>query len=142
MLKMYIKEKNISMYELSKKTGISYSTINDLVNGKVELDNCRYGMVRKIAEALDMTIAELDLLCSVKKYVSCDKYRIKGEIKVTNKKYHVIFYDGTQLVDKEIYPVNEVNTRFVEGAALWDIEDYFLEKEMKKAYEIYINAKK
>lgn len=49
--------KDISQRELSKIAGISRSTLNDLINGKikkVDIDD-----LRKIAEALDMSLREL-----------------------------------------------------------------------------------
>ena len=50
-------EKGISQRELAKATGISRSTLNDLINGKikkVDIDD-----LRKIAEVLDMSLQEL-----------------------------------------------------------------------------------
>ena len=49
--------KDISQRELAKIAGISRSTLNDLINGKikkVDIDD-----LRKIAEALDMSLREL-----------------------------------------------------------------------------------
>lgn len=49
--------KGISQRELAKQTGISRSTLNDLINGKikkVDIDD-----LRKIAEVLDMSLQEL-----------------------------------------------------------------------------------
>lgn len=49
--------KGISQRELAKITGISRSTLNDLINGKikkVDIDD-----LRKIAETLDMSLQEL-----------------------------------------------------------------------------------
>lgn len=50
-------KKGISQRELAKQTGISRSTLNDLINGKikkVDIDD-----LRKIAEVLDMSLQEL-----------------------------------------------------------------------------------
>ena len=50
-------EKGISQRELAKLTGISRSTLNDLINGKikkVDIDD-----LRKIAETLDMSFQKL-----------------------------------------------------------------------------------
>jgi transcriptional regulator with XRE-family HTH domain len=50
-------EKGISQRELAKLTGISRSTLNDLINGKikkVDIDD-----LRKIAETLDMSLEKL-----------------------------------------------------------------------------------
>ncbi|MBQ6497127.1 MAG: helix-turn-helix transcriptional regulator, partial [Bacilli bacterium] len=50
-------EKGISQRELAKQTGISRSTLNDLINGKIkkaDIDD-----LRKIAETLDMSLQKL-----------------------------------------------------------------------------------
>lgn len=72
-------KKGISQRELAKATGISRSTLNDLINGKikkVDIDD-----LRKIAETLDMSLENLlkvagydDFLC----YLSLDKYKNKS----------------------------------------------------------------
>lgn len=72
-------EKGISQRELAKLTGISRSTLNDLINGKikkVDIDD-----LRKIAETLDMSLQKLlkvagydEMLC----YFSKDKYANKS----------------------------------------------------------------
>lgn len=49
--------KGVSQRELAKQTGISRSTLNDLINGKikkVDIDD-----LRKIAETLDMSLSSL-----------------------------------------------------------------------------------
>ena len=51
--------KGISQRELAKSTGISRSTLNDLINGKikkVDIDD-----LRKIAETLDMSLQKLKI---------------------------------------------------------------------------------
>ena len=53
----YWEIKGISQRELAKLTGISRSTLNDLINGKikkVDIDD-----LRKIAETLDMSLQKL-----------------------------------------------------------------------------------
>ena len=50
-------EKGISQRELAKQTGISRSTLNDLINGKIKKVNI--DDLRKIAETLDMSLSSL-----------------------------------------------------------------------------------
>jgi len=141
-MKNYLMENNISIYQLSKMTGISYSTVNDLANGRVEIDSCRLGVAKKIADALTLTLDDLYEICHSKRTVYSEKYRTQGEIRVANKSYRLLFRDGNTIIDKEIAPVNIINNMYIETAALWEMEDYLLEKEMRKNYELYIDAQK
>ena len=56
-IKDLMKEKNMSIYRLSKETGISDSLLGQILNGKVE--NPRIQTVKQIAKALNVTIDEI-----------------------------------------------------------------------------------
>ena len=56
-IKDLMKEKNMSIYRLSKETGISDSLLGKLLNGKVE--NPRIQTVKQIAKALNVAINEI-----------------------------------------------------------------------------------
>ena len=60
-LKQELVERNISIYEMSKNTGIPYSTMNDIVNEKIRIEGVKLGNAVKIAEYLNITIEELYL---------------------------------------------------------------------------------
>ena len=49
MLKTLLEERGISIYKLSKESRIPYSTLNDLVNHKLPIENMRCGQVRALA---------------------------------------------------------------------------------------------
>ena len=72
-------EKGISQRELAKLTGISRSTLNDLINGKikkVDIDD-----LRKIAETLDMSLQKLLKVAGYDEmlfYFSKDKFANKS----------------------------------------------------------------
>ena len=63
MLKEYLQKNNISVYKLSKKSDVPYSTLNDLVNLKLPVENIRAGQLKSIADALDVEMDELYNLC-------------------------------------------------------------------------------
>lgn len=56
-IKDLMKEKNMSIYRLSKETGISDSLLGKILNGKVE--NPRIQTVKQIAKALNVAIDEI-----------------------------------------------------------------------------------
>lgn len=58
-IKNILKEKNISIYQLSKLADVPYTTCNDIVNNKVGLEKCNAETVYKIAETLGVTMEEL-----------------------------------------------------------------------------------
>ena len=72
-------KKGISQRELAKQTGISRSTLNDLINGKikkVDIDD-----LRKIAETLDMSLQKLLKVAGYDEmlfYFNKDKYANKS----------------------------------------------------------------
>jgi|GEM_PF-1732604 len=51
--------RKMSKYSLAKETGLSYSTICDLANEKVQIERCNAGTVCKIAKALNMPMETL-----------------------------------------------------------------------------------
>ena len=52
-------EKNITIYRLSKNSGIPYATINDICNNKVNLAKCNAETIYKLAKELDVSMEEL-----------------------------------------------------------------------------------
>ena len=82
--------KGISQRELAKSTGISRSTLNDLINGKikkVDIDD-----LRKIAETLDMSLQKLLKVAGYDEmlfYFCKDKYAKKSskDLKVLIEQY-------------------------------------------------------
>ena len=52
-------ENNISVYRLSKSSGIPYATINDICNNKVNLAKCNAETIYKLAKELKVSMEEL-----------------------------------------------------------------------------------
>ena len=49
----------MSMYSLAKTTGLPYTTINRLVNDKLDINDCNAGSVYKLSNALGVTMEQL-----------------------------------------------------------------------------------
>lgn len=62
-----LKERNMSIYRLSKTSEVPYATVNDICNGKARLEKCSAETIYRIAHALDVTMEELLAPCFVKR---------------------------------------------------------------------------
>lgn len=58
-----LREKNMSIYRLSKASGVPYATVNDICNGKVHLEKCSAETIYRLAKALDVSMEELLAPC-------------------------------------------------------------------------------
>ena len=62
-LKQYLEDKGISIYKVANSASVAYPTVFNIVNEKVDILNCALGVVKKIADALGLSIDELLTLC-------------------------------------------------------------------------------
>ncbi|MBP5756951.1 MAG: hypothetical protein J6W39_05155, partial [Spirochaetales bacterium] len=58
-LKAYIEENNISIASHSKETGLPYTPVSELVNGKKSLGKCSAETVYRLAKGLQTTVEGL-----------------------------------------------------------------------------------
>lgn len=63
ILKLKRIKRGLTQEELSKKAGVSRITISNIENGKVDIMKIQFGILIKIAEALDSSLEELFLKC-------------------------------------------------------------------------------
>lgn len=54
-----VKERNMSIYHLSKISGIPYSTLNDICNSKRNLLNCNAETIYKLSKSLNVSMESL-----------------------------------------------------------------------------------
>ncbi len=59
LLNEIMENKKITMYRLSKDTGVPYATINDICSGKSELVKCSAETIYRIAKALEVSMETL-----------------------------------------------------------------------------------
>lgn len=72
-LKIQLKTRNISIYKLSKLTGLDDGMLNRIINGKTTKPQIT--TIVKIAKALDLTNDEFAELCGYRKDDENDKTR-------------------------------------------------------------------
>lgn len=58
-LKTLLEQRNITMYHLSKISGIPKTTINDICTGKSKIENCSAKTIQHLAKALNYTMEEI-----------------------------------------------------------------------------------
>ncbi len=57
-----MKQKNLSRYELSKKSGIPYTTLTDLIQKRTRLEKSNAETVYKLSKAMGISMDELFML--------------------------------------------------------------------------------
>ena len=57
--KMFLVNKDMSMSSLAKKTSLPYTTINRLVNDRLDINDCNAAAVYKISKALGVSMEQL-----------------------------------------------------------------------------------
>ena len=62
-----LQQKNMTIYRLSKESGVPYSTLNDICNGKTQLEKCSAETVYRIAHALGIQMENLLAPCIEKR---------------------------------------------------------------------------
>lgn len=67
MMQKILDSKKKSIYQLTKETGLAYSTLNYIVNGRTPFDKCSVDKFYKISKALDMSMDELYEVCNEQK---------------------------------------------------------------------------
>ena len=58
-LHQYLDDTKKTIADLSKESGLPYSTISELVNGKKTIMNCTVETVYQLASSLSLTVDEL-----------------------------------------------------------------------------------
>ena len=59
MVNEIMEQKNITKYQLSKATGIPYTTVSDICNGKTRIEKCSSETIYKIAKELGINMEAL-----------------------------------------------------------------------------------
>ena len=59
MLNELMKSKKLSIYRVAKESGVPYATLNDMVNGKTQIEKCTAETVYRIARVLNVSVEDL-----------------------------------------------------------------------------------
>ena len=58
-IQQILREKNLSRYQLSKKSGVPWATLADICSGKTTLSRCSAGILMKLSSTLDIPMEQL-----------------------------------------------------------------------------------
>ncbi len=162
MFKNLLKEKNLSVYQCSKLSGIPYSTLSDIFNGNTNIEKCSCDVAYRLSKTLGVSMEYLIEVGRRKfddfeNFKSIVKHRIKEEGDIT---FLLKVYMGDEIEkywedDKKaealyllacvdyLSRINELPkaTRYNEirnfklEEPIWPQDAYLLKKIMPKSYE-------
>lgn len=132
MLKDVLLEKNITTYRMAKDINEPYSTVNDIVNGKIDIEDCKVKVFKKISEYLNQPMEITYEQCSLRRGVYSKAYDIGGIISVKHKKYYLEFTFNDELYELEICKVTEISSMFILEVALYEMEKVISHRKMEK----------
>ena len=142
MLKTYLAMQGISVYSISKRSGISYSTLNDIVNCKVEIANVKAGILYSLAKTLGISMDTLYELCRDDIIVQSKRYNVNGFVIKKNKKYYLRFEYNQKEHEYELCPVKKEASLFIDSIAMWEMEKHLSDLEMEEAYALCVKTKR
>lgn len=103
MFKQYLKNKNISIYKLAEISKVPYTTINELVNGKKSVSDCKIKTIENLAKALNISIESLlNLLNNKKKILSNTWEENKNKVF-----YFPVIYQTDEYECNRIHPLKQ-----------------------------------
>ncbi|MBR5422053.1 MAG: helix-turn-helix transcriptional regulator [Lachnospiraceae bacterium] len=85
-IEQFLKDKKISLYALAEKSGLNYSVVHNIINGRSDIRQCKLDTAARMADALQISIEDLMLLCkrnysyTLFKSEQCHQVHRKGEL--------------------------------------------------------------
>ena len=123
-LREYCKTNRISITQISHDTGIPYSTVNDIINGRIELNRVSYGHVKRIAGALDLTLSQMEKLsCTIEDGTGKESTQEETDMSrpwkiiIRNKSYYMQTGFDADAKAERLCKVTPLNTEFVQYMA-------------------------
>jgi transcriptional regulator with XRE-family HTH domain len=108
-----LKKRNLSKYQLAKKTGLPYSTVCDICNGVAKISLCSVETIYKIAKELHISVEHLLMRDSVTRYDFelfksnvCHRLKRQGDVEFvydTLASDDIRFYFGTKWYPEALY---------------------------------------
>lgn len=150
MFRKLLDERNITCYSLSKRSGVSYTAINELYRGERDIGECSFKNVVAMANALEISLDEILKGCSCRATIpeSFAKYFWDtdiGELDLLKHKHYIIprlleygGYEGFSFVWNS-YTYEEIKdvamkSRNLGSKTAYSLMNHFKLKENQMAY--------
>ncbi len=132
MLNFYLYKNDISVYKMAKDINEPYSSINDIVNGKRDIDDCPVRVLKKISSYLCLSMEEVYKVCSLSFEIYAEAYDVKGIVYVKSKSYFLKFNYKEEKYDFRICKVLKNTTMFIEELAKYKMETIIKHKSLEE----------
>ena len=134
-LKEYCRERGKTAKDIARSCRIPYSTINDLINAKTELDRTSFGTVCKVADFLGLGLDEFRALFdeTVRSQSLSDP-----QIVVRNKRYF-LFFKGQRV---DLCKVSALNEKNIEDIAAWTMRDLMTQEQLEAQNDLLSDARR
>ena len=126
-----ISEKNVTLYRINKDTGIPYTTLSDLANGKTSLDNISLRTFRALSHYMGYTMDELYSLIMSEPPALTNPYKaLPVELNESINELVDAINRKQKLIDCELSQVlGDINM-----SESWGLIDSQLAKELREKY--------
>ncbi len=135
-LREYLKKNHISIASIARQCGIPYSTANDIINARIEIDRVQTGTTIKMAKTIGLTFEEFYTMCQAQTKTPDIR---RGHIYLRNKRYYVNFTINGKERTEYLCKANETNRMYLQDLARWALKEARLEQRKKEIRECQID---
>lgn len=142
MLKDYLRIKNLTMYAFAKSIKVPYSNINSIANNIIKISNMRAGLLKKLAEGLNVSMDEMYYICEDNTLIYSEKYNAVGFVSICNDRYILDYFFKNEHFQKILCKVDEDSTFFINSISLWTLEGDISKKLFRElSYDLFFEKK-
>ena len=134
-LKEYCKELGKTAKEIARNCHIPYSTINDLMNAKTDVERTSFGTVCKVADYLGLGLDEFRRMFD--ETIRGESFLV-SQIIVRNKRYF-LFHQGKRV---DLCKVSALNERNIGDIAAWTLRDLTTQEQLEEQNDLLLDARR
>lgn len=118
-IKEYLKKNRITVKQISRDTGIPYATLNDIFNGRTNIDRASVMVLKRIADELRLSMESVYDMCREAQTIP----QIDGgRIYIANNKYY-LEYNGCRYMLCKNNKINSIYITDIAGTVIRNAEE-------------------